>query len=458
MYRTGDLVRWSKDGQVEYLGRTDFQVKIRGFRIELGEIEQALTEHPGVAQAAVVVREDTEGDKRLVGYVVPDPDAAVADVGAQADEWRQVYDDSYRASEDQAWGEDFQMWTSSYDGDPIPREQMRQWRDAAVAQVLRYAPKRVLDIGVGAGLLMAKIVGEVDEYWGTDISAPVVERVRAQAEQAGYGDRVRLSAQAADDLSGLPRGRFDTVVLNSVVQYFPSADYLDRVLREAMELLAPGGRLIVGDVRNAGTLRLLLTAAQRAAHPHASYEELRTLVEKELLAERELVVAPQWFTEWAADRSVGVDIRLKPGRAHNELTRHRYEAVLHKAPARVLHLADVPSVPWGGNLSAVPDLDILEDRVGPGPVRVTGVPNARWPRRPPWPSRRASSTRRPCPAAPPTRRTCSGGPRRTAGTPSSPRRARTRAASTRYCCPRGRADRRACPAPSCPARSARGSW
>ncbi|MFE6407019.1 amino acid adenylation domain-containing protein [Streptomyces sp. NPDC057837] len=377
MYRTGDLVRWNKDGQVEYLGRTDFQVKIRGFRIELSEIEQALTAHPGVAQATVVVREDTQGDKRLVGYVVPDPDAAVADAGAQADEWRQVYDDSYRASEDQAWGEDFQMWTSTYDGEPIPREQMREWRDAAVAQVLRFAPRRVLDIGVGAGLLMAKIVGEVDEYWGTDISAPVVERVRAQAEQAGYGDRVRLSAQAADDLSGLPRGRFDTVVLNSVAQYFPSAGYLDRVLREAMELLAPGGRLIVGDVRNATTLRLLLTAAQRAAHPHASYEELRTLVEKELLAERELVVAPEWFTEWAARHSAGVDIRLKPGQAHNELTRHRYEAVLHKAPADVLGLADVPSVPWGGQLSALSDLATVEDRVGPGPVRVTGVPNAR---------------------------------------------------------------------------------
>ncbi|MGC5403609.1 amino acid adenylation domain-containing protein [Streptomyces sp. DT225] len=377
MYRTGDLVRWNRDGQVEYLGRTDFQVKIRGFRIELGEIEQALTEHPGVAQATVVVRDDTRGGKRLVGYVVPDPDAAVADVGAQADEWRQVYDDSYRASEDQAWGEDFQMWTSSYDGEPIPREQMLEWRDAAVAQVLRFAPRRVLDIGVGAGLLMAKIVGEVDEYWGTDISAPVVERVRAQAERAGHGDRIRLSAQAADDLSGLPRGGFDTVVLNSVVQYFPSADYLDRVLCEAMELLAPGGRLVVGDVRNATTLRLLLTAAQRAAHPHASYEELRTLVEKDLLAERELVVAPEWFTEWAAGHSAAADIRLKPGRAHNELTRHRYEVVLHKSPAGVLRLADVPSVPWGGQLSDLPGLATLEDRVGPGPVRVTGVPNAR---------------------------------------------------------------------------------
>ncbi|MBW5423975.1 amino acid adenylation domain-containing protein, partial [Streptomyces sp. BG9H] len=377
MYRTGDLARWNEDGQVEYLGRTDFQVKIRGFRIELSEIEQALTGHPGVARAAVVVREEQQGDKRLVGYVVPDPGAAVADVDGQADEWRQVYDASYRASEDQAWGEDFQMWTSSYDGEPIPREQMREWRDAAVAQVLRFAPRRVLDIGVGAGLLMAKIVGEVEEYWGTDISAPVVDRVRAQAEQAGYGDRIRLSAQTADDLAGLPRGRFDTVVLNSVVQYFPSAEYLDRVLSGAMELLAPGGRVIVGDVRNLTTLRMLLTAVQRAAHPHASYDDLRTLVEKELLAERELVVAPEWFTEWAADRPVSVDIRLKPGRAHNELTRHRYEVVLHKNPAGVLDLADVPSVPWGGQLSDLADLGHVEERVGYGPVRVTGIPNAR---------------------------------------------------------------------------------
>ncbi|MER6411936.1 amino acid adenylation domain-containing protein [Streptomyces humidus] len=361
MYRTGDLVRWNADGQLEYLGRTDEQVKIRGFRVEPGEVERVLAAQSSVARAVVVPRQDHSGALSLAAYVVPADGATTADVDEQLDDWRSVYHEVYRGLPREP-GADFEGWNSSFTGAPIPIDQMREWQRSAVDQVARFGPRRVLEIGAGSGLVMIPLVERTEEYWATDFSAAAVDRLREYAREQHW-EHVHLRCRPAHDVSELPRAHFDTIVLNSVVQYFPSADYLRDVLGKAVDLLADGGRIIVGDVRHHGLLRALHTAVQRFRHPGSR----ASAVDHAVSVEKELLLAPEFFTAFRHPRLTGVEVLLKRGDADNELTAYRYEVVLHTAAARPV--GDLPELLWGRDVT---DLDELT-----APARVTGIPNPR---------------------------------------------------------------------------------
>ncbi|MFI6760880.1 amino acid adenylation domain-containing protein [Micromonospora sp. NPDC050417] len=394
LYRTGDLVRRRPDGNLDFLGRTDGQVKIRGYRVELGEIESVLVEHPDVARAAVVARESANGvGRRLVGYVVP---ATGVDAGNERDhlaEWQQIYHDEYTAIGTAVADEDFAGWDSSYDGQPIPLDDMREWREATVARIRELRPRRVLEIGVGTGLLLSRLAPDCEAYWGTDFAGPVIEKLsRDIATMPELAGRVELRHQPADVLDGLPRDYFDTIVINSVVQYFPSVEYLVQVLAGAVGLLVPGGSLFVGDIRNLRLARTFHAAVQaNRSGPDADPARLRRAVERSVLLEKELLVDPDLFAAvaatWEQDNPVAVTVRTKRGHRHNELTRHRYDAVLRRLAAppaeQTLSLAGLPTLRWAaapGDGEGVGDLAGLAGylrRHRPERLRVERVPNAR---------------------------------------------------------------------------------
>src|ERR1700731_142536 len=107
---------------------------------------------------------------------------------------------------------------------------MAEWRSATVDRILALRPRRVVEIGTGSGLVLSQIAPVGGEYWGTDFSARTIQTLQGAVAGQSWGDRVRLRVQPADVADGLPQGHFDVVVLNSVVQYFPSAGYLRDVL------------------------------------------------------------------------------------------------------------------------------------------------------------------------------------------------------------------------------------
>lgn len=399
LYRTGDLARYRSNGELDFLGRNDHQVKIRGCRVELSEVEAALRQHPAIAEAIVVARgtalitpgqpDTSSSEKSLIAYIVrrkprqeDEQEMPAVRFAEQVAHWQQIFDLSYRDAK-QPDDPTFNIagWNSSYTGQPLTEEEMRQWVEQTVERIRFFRPERVLEIGCGTGLLLTRIAPLCQEYWGTDLSPVAIQALQGLLIEQALSN-VRLFQRSADDFSAPlaeQQGSFDAIILNSVIQYFPSVEYLVHVLEQAVQLLTPGGFLFIGDVRNLTLLETYHTSVQlRQAIPSLFTRQLQTLIQKRLTSENELLLDPAFFSalQWHLPAISQVELQLKRGRVHNELTRFRYDVWLHKERTSTTLDAYI-ELDWQKEQLTLPTLCSMLQQQRPDVLRITHVPNAR---------------------------------------------------------------------------------
>jgi SAM-dependent methyltransferase/aryl carrier-like protein len=231
---------------------------------------------------------------------------------------------------------------------------MNEWLDDTLNSIRNgTTPRHVLEIGTGSGMILFGLIQELQSYTGLEPSGQAVEFITRTATSrmpTRAGDITMHKATAAD-VGRLGRSLSpDVVILNSVIQYFPSLAYLLKVLQELVQL--QGVRTIfLGDIRSFALYNeFLATRALLVSGREARKDGLRRIMDDMRQAEAELLVDPAFFTALPGQIPNVEHVEILPKRMHatNELSAYRYEAVIHVSargqPCR--EVRELGQVPW----------------------------------------------------------------------------------------------------------------
>ncbi|MCE3268002.1 MAG: amino acid adenylation domain protein, partial [Burkholderiales bacterium] len=331
LYRTGDLVRRIKGGDLEYIGRSDTQVKLRGYRIELNEIEHVLNSYPGIKQSKALLLDHHDkfaNNKYLVGYYVKDLDIKNKDITNYLKRWEKLYNSTYSVLNINEYKENIIGWNSSYTSESIPKCEMIEWRDETVKRIKSLNPNKILEIGSGSGLLLFNLIDVCEFYYATDFSSSSVNYTKKVIGNFKYQNKIKAIKCKADELPfEILKDNYDTVILNSVIQYFPTLTYLEKILSDLIDNISSLGQIFIGDVRDYRLLDCFYYSVLMFKNGKATLAELEYFKARD----KELLISPEFFVYLQQINPHISNIQLLPkfGKAVNEMNCYRYDVILN---------------------------------------------------------------------------------------------------------------------------------
>lgn len=352
-YNTKDIVkvRYDKHGRLKlfFMGRENGYLNFHGYRIEASEIEKHILNYTNINQAKLLYNKKHDC---LVAYITLSLNYQnETELEVLKDDmvegWREVNKLLYK---DVSSSRINHGWRDKFFQKAIPEDEILELvrYDAELMHNLNC--KKVLILGCGNGIRLEQLLEfnrhdlKIENIFATDPSIEALNAARKRIRSLDpdiYSPKIDWRSRAALSDTGISGDNSRTlIVLNSVLQYFPDINYLESVLRQSIQKIDPqvGGQIFIGDIRNFDLLyeyyyeyHLLQNSEENLYN-----QQLSHMTHHSITQEQELVISPNYFIEKINefkqefdDRNIVLDLRLRPGSGNNELTRYRYDLIIH---------------------------------------------------------------------------------------------------------------------------------